>query len=249
MAEVSFETVSNPPAVQEEKTQGTVVTNDYYQCVGGMEGERTQSDIITPRLQVIARTSKLLGEFKLGELVLNKQVGMGRGPVTVAVVHSKKYFVEATDFDDQDTIPRRFNSSEEVRAAGLRPHDKPSFSKNLIGEVAVPAAEMLLWIQMPASVTAEEDQDLFGIELPDGTKGALAIYSAQRTSYSSTYKVVNTVFELSLKAKNIGIWTRKWKMTTTSEEFEGRVWEQARIAPDGSFGPDAQEFLSAFAAQ
>lgn len=224
------------------------MTGDHYQSVGGMEGERNKSDIITPRLQVVARTSKLVGEFRPGDMVLNKQVGLGRGPITAAIVHAKKYYVEATDPEDTDTFPRRFNTSEEVRAAGLTPHDKPTYGKNLIGQVAVPAAEMLLWIKKPEKLTREEDADIFSIEIPELGAGAFALYSAQRTSYNTTFKTVNSVFELALKPKGTGIWTRRWKMHTTSEEYEKKVWEQARINPDGALPPEAAEFLAGFAA-
>lgn len=255
MATVSFKEATEPkpetsatetaPAVVEDKT---LVTNDHY-TASGMGGERDKSDIIRPRLTVVARTSKLLGDFKLGELVFNKQVGLGRGPIEVIVVDTLKYYNEHVDFDDPEAEARRFSSAAEVRAAGLRVHDKATAGKQLVGEVVLPAAEILFWIKLPDHVKEPEHRDLFGVTLPSGAEGALALYSAQRTSYTSTYKQVNTMFETSKRLQAVGVWGQKWKMTTTSEEYNGHVWEQARLAPNGATPDEDAAFLGQFAAQ
>jgi hypothetical protein len=108
-----------PEAALAVQADGTMVSDDYYNGVGGFEGEFSAKDMRVPYLSICGPSSET---FKadpslLGQFVLNKTIPLGE-TIRVIFFRATKRYVEDLPFDSP-IQPRRFNSRADYVAAGM----------------------------------------------------------------------------------------------------------------------------------
>lgn len=215
-----------------------------YQSGGDAEGEFGREDQTTPRLNIVGKTGDLSNSFDPGHFVISKTHDLGKGPLNVVAVFLKKYYQEVVDFDDKDARPRSFNTAAEVQAAGLRV-GKPSSRE--VGEEAAPQATILLWIEKPEGVSPEV-ADAFDVVLPSGRVGALALYTASKTSYMPVAGQIVTALNQSKHVKEKGLQSQQWKLSTELNSWQGKHWYPGALTPAGKMSDEDAEYLRGFRA-
>lgn len=208
-----------------------------------VEGEVTREDIATPRLNIVGKTGELSNSFDSGSFVLSKTYDLGKEPLSVAVLYAKKLYREAADFDDKETTPRVFNTAAEVAAAGLR---VGRATTRAYGEEAGPEAHLLLFIEAPKDLD-EAAAEAFDVTLPSGKLGALALYTAAKTSYNTVGKVVFTALAQNRTIKESGLPKALWSLKASLEKWEGKSWYQGVLTPAGRLEDADVEYLKEFA--
>ena len=146
MAKLSFDEATKPQAEAPEKSlvarpSSTLAVPANYTDTGGFDGEFTNEDRQTPRLQIVAKTGALSNEFPPGNFVLNKQADLGKSPLKLVALRVKKLYQEVTDIEE-GVMGRTFATAEEVRAAGLRVGLPTS---KVVGEEAAPIMQILFF--------------------------------------------------------------------------------------------------------
>lgn len=104
------------------QAESQLASPDLYNGLGGFEGEFEVSEMRTPYISLIQKTSPLFDEFPqlLGQFLYNKSVGLG-DTVRVVFVRATKWWVEDLPYGTEQ-IPQRFKRMEEARAAGFQPN-------------------------------------------------------------------------------------------------------------------------------
>jgi hypothetical protein len=84
------------------------------------QGEIDQSDIATPRLDVVQKIGALSEEFPAGTILLNRRVVLAEPsqPASITVVTAKKFYMEDLEWGAEER-PRIFMTKDDVKAAGL----------------------------------------------------------------------------------------------------------------------------------
>jgi hypothetical protein len=168
-------------------------------------GEIDRSDIQIPRISLVQKTGDLSELHPSGSFVLSNEYAISNGsdPLNIVVVHMKKTFVEALDFGSEE-ISRTFNTSDEVRAAGLTldwvGDEKPS---------AKPVLNCMVAIEAPS-----EDPVLFPYQF-NGKAYALATWKISGTAYTSAAKPILTAATLALGGV---ISAGQWQLTSKSQK-------------------------------
>lgn len=214
---------------------------DYIRT-GSAEGEITKEDVAMPRLNIVAKTGELSTMFSPGHFLLNKTHDLGVGPLIVSAVYVRKYYKEVTDFDDQETRPRTFATSAEVAAVGLRV-GQPSSRE--IGEEAAPEAAVLLFVEAPEGLSPEAT-DAFDMVLPSGKKGTFAMYTAAKTSYKGVAGQLFTALQQNKSVKENGLSVQLWKLISTMNKWQGKVWYAGSLQPAGRLDAADVEYLKEF---
>lgn len=253
MAEVSFDTsteIKQPAAESAPKAELATKAPAHHPVVqsevnrDSVEGEIDRDDIVTPRLNIVAKVGDLSNQFTPGNFALNRTHDLGNQPLNVVAVYVKKYYREVTDFDDQEANPRIFATSAEVADAGLRV-GRPSSRE--IGEEAAPEATILFFVERPEKLATAEAAEAFDVVLPSGKTGALALYTAAKTSYRGVASVLFTALSQNKHVRENGLIAQQWKLSSTLQKWESKTWFQGGLAPSGHLTPEDAAALKEFA--
>jgi hypothetical protein len=159
-----------------------VVPADFYNGVGGFEGEFTSNDIRIPYLSICGKTSKIFDEHPefLGQFVYNKSIALG-DEIRVVFAKVTKFWVEDLPFGTE-AIPQRFKFMDDARAAGFNPSQMKE------------QAELDLLIELPLT---DENGEATGVdEFADlfvGDKAYLLTrYTVQSSAYGKTVPTLRT---------------------------------------------------------
>lgn len=247
MAKLSFDEATKPQAEAPEKSlvarpSSTLAVPANYTDSGGFDGEFTNEDRQTPRLQIVAKTGALSNEFPPGNFVLNKQADLGKSPLKLVALRVKKLYQEVTDIEE-GVMGRTFATAEEVRAAGLRVGLPTS---KVVGEEAAPIMQILFFLEMPEGL-APETADHFSCVTPSGINGALALYTAARTNYRTVAQPLVTAKDLNKQVRENGIWSQRWLLTAKLEKYESFSWWQGHLTPNGKLDQADADYLKEFA--
>jgi hypothetical protein len=161
---------------------------------GCIEGEITTHDLKVPRLNLAQKSGKLGDDFPPGSFVFEQQVLIANpGSSFVAVpLRMKKYYQEKVEFGT-DQIPRKANTSAEVRSLGGTTNYDLKDELPWFQDIA----DIRLAIQAPDDLD-EQYSEFFPYS--DGTNNyALAIYTVASSAYTSLAKRFITDGEYLLK--------------------------------------------------
>lgn len=209
-----------PSTVVAVQDDSQVTPPDFYQGVGGFDGEFDHGDFRMPYLSICGKTSKVFDtnpEF-LGQFVFNKVHALG---TEIRVVFAKvaKFWTEDLPFGS-DTQPQRFKRMEDARAAGFHPSQMKE------------TAELDLLIELPASIEGID-------ELADLIVGEnaylLARYGVQSTGYGATVPILRSDASGFLKGNLINGY-----YTISTKKIEGKkgTYYVPVLKADGPTTPD-----------
>lgn len=188
----------------------------------GVEGEVGLDDVRLPRLNVVQKVGDLSEnpEFNFGDIVFDKDVVLAHmgDPLVITVLHMKNQFKEFVPYGS-DIIPNIFDTRQEVLEAG----GNFDFGSDGYYE-RIAHATLLL-----AAPEAEEENPLFSMSF-DGKPYALALYTMQRTAYTSMAKEINTA---AVNWAKDGIWKIKWSMFTEKRKNGANTFCVPRIKRAG----------------
>ena len=102
------------------EAEALVTVDDRFFNNEDMVGDFDRSDIKVPSLNLCQAVGPLSTKFTPGQFVWNKEevIGDQNNPIHVTVRRMRKYFQEKLPYGSE-TLPRRFDSEKEARAAGL----------------------------------------------------------------------------------------------------------------------------------
>jgi hypothetical protein len=203
-AALEDETTESTALVEQPASKEKLTLTNEQLHESGLAGDFNQGDINLPRLNVVAKTSQLVDEgFTPGAIVLNKETSLvlKDQPLRVIVLNMLKQFQEDTEWGASDSLPRVFNSEDEVYAAGF---SLEWGSPNLCR----PMAHITMLVEAPEGLEAE-DLDNFPYEF-DGKNYAMAILTAAKSAYKTTAKEIAT---FAAFAGGAGVWTVAWSLT------------------------------------
>ncbi|EIQ01125.1 hypothetical protein OpiT1DRAFT_05693 [Opitutaceae bacterium TAV1] len=215
-------TPTTPPATTAvaPATETALATEDQYNGLGGFEGEFDSSEMRTPYLSIVGKTSKLFDEFPqfLGQFVYNKSVALGE-EIRVVFVRASKVWVEDLPFGSE-VVPQTFKRMEDARAAGFLPTQLKE------------RADLDLLIEL--------DLDTEGVdEIADlivGTKAyLLARYTVQSTAYGKTVPVLMADTRGFLKGNLLNGF---YKLSTLKIEGKKGTYYTPQLKTDGPTSPE-----------
>ena len=188
-----------------------IVPASHY--AGSIEGDVDESDLRRPRINVVQKSSKLHGDFKFGDIVLNKQFAVlpvadsiaGKS-AKVIVVHARKYFQENVEYGDNS---RSFPSKEAVFAAGLFLEERKKGGASKI-------ADLYMLIEQPEGAIPEEAAALFSIEI-DGKNYASAVLTVKSIAYDRT---MGKVIDADKTFAKDGVWKFGWQFTVAKQVYD-----------------------------
>lgn len=202
--------------------------------LGKVSGDVSRRDIIIPTLKIAQGVGGLAENFTPGNIVLNNELLLSEGsdPVKLTVLACKKSFIEVVDFGGEKT-PRRFNTEQEVKDAGLWT-EWINNQKPPVQEVA----EALVAIE------SETENPLFPFsrETEDGktVHYALALWTMRGVSYSRAAKLIFTAGQFSLRD---GLYKGQWTLTTKREKVGKNTIAVPVLKQTGKNDAETQEFL------
>ena len=194
----------------------------------GIQGEISQGDIRLPRINFVQKMSELAEAFKFGDIVFEKTVKVGGldSPVNMVVMRLRKQFQEDLPYGSEE-MPRVFDTSEEVRAAG---GSVVRGSENYFSEIA----HIQVAIEAPEGLS-EAESEFFPYQ-HDGKDYAMAMITVGRSAYSTLAKPIithgfntlrdglfNGKFELHVDMKK----SAKGSYVVPVPVFKGRNTEEA----------------------
>jgi hypothetical protein len=251
-AEVADATTENPAAetpTDKAEVSKALVTGEAkapapyappaaYTSDDDAEGEFTESDRRYPRLNVVAKTSKLLEPdsetviegIKAGDLVLAQEIKLD-APLEVVVCQIQKKYQESLPWGSQQQ-PRLFDTAAEVHAAGF---STEWGAKNQVNSLM----NIVLWIGQPTEGLAEH---LFPFEGPLGL-GTLAKFTVTKTGYTSVGIALANAKKSFCSPEKGGFVGHSWELYTTFEKKNGNSWWLPRIRPMGATDPKLAQYL------
>jgi hypothetical protein len=240
------ETTASPETVESTElvpaTPRTLAPAPTYES--DVEGEVSERDIKRPRLYLVQKTSAIIKSdpddesgFNFGDWVINKDtlIGNAKKAFSVVAAAARKVYQEVIPFGSgDDRMPMTWRTSVELREAGFTTDwesNKPRAAEVL---------HCILWIPQPETIDAPH---IFTIEGPEGP-GALVVYTASGTAYSSFGKAILTAAANGhLTRERGGLVSGFWDLTASLEKRENKVWYQPRLRPAGKTSAELQAFL------
>ncbi len=228
---VAATTAATPPvaetptsAVAETGGAQEIVPADFYNGIGGFEGEFAASEMRTPYLSLVQKTSPLFDEMPtaLGQFVYNKAIVLGDS-IRIVFVRATKWWVEDLPYGTEQ-IPQRFKRMEDARTAGFTPNQ------------LVEVAELDLLIELDATLEGIDEV----ADLIEGTKAYLiARYSVRSSSYGRTVPTLMADMRGFLKGNFVNGF-----YTLSAEKIEGKkgTYYVPKLKTDG---PTSQELRTA----
>lgn len=188
-----------------------IVPASHY--AGFIEGDVDESDLRRPRINIVQKSSKLHGDFKFGDIVLNKQFAVlpvadsvaGKA-AKVIVVHARKYFQENVEYGD---TARLFANKEAVFAAGLFLDERKKGAASKI-------ADLYMLIEQPEGGIPEEAAALFSIEI-GGKNYASAVLTVKSIAYDRT---MGKLIDADKTFAKDGAWKFAWQFTVTKQVYD-----------------------------
>lgn len=180
---------------------------------GTIQGDVDDTDIRRPRLNVVQKSSKLHGDFKFGDVVLNKQVAvlpvaeaLAGKSLKVLVAGARKYFQENKPYGEDARI---FPTKEAVFAAGLFLDEKKTGAASKI-------ADMYFFIEQPEIPLPEEAAALFSTQIGDKSY-APAVMTVKSIAYS---RVFEPVYNAEKTFAKDGAWKFGWQLSVTKQFYD-----------------------------
>lgn len=203
------EIVVDETALAEVTGGGAVATQQDTTVfkLGQVSGEMDRRDVQPPRLSLVQGVGPLSADHEPGTWVLQSaastiELAPKNSAFVVHVLSIAKQWEESLPYDPNGPIPRKFNSKEEVIAAGFwtdwRNDERPPVH---------PMANLTLLIEQPAGV----DNPAFSLSIQD-KKYAMALYTVRNTAYGSIAKPVFTASASDLR--DVGIHLGEWEMVS-----------------------------------
>jgi len=248
MAKTSFKLESEEVVIKSEgeakplavKTETALAVpnesgDDFVGYDAGMD------DIITPRLNLVAKTGDLSNAFQPGTYVFNKIVALNKDNKTginITVLKAVKQFQEIIKPDENgdSPMPRRANTPEEVAELGGTLKYEQKDVKQLWG----PMADLLVMVEQPEGELPSEAEGQFYVEI-DGKNYAPAKWTIAKTAYKSVYPHIKTA--VTTWAMKDGLISAKWKLSATLEKGKAFSWWQPLIKGAGLNTPETIALL------
>lgn len=212
------------PAAAPAKTE--VVANDFFKNEN-VEGEYDEHDLVIPGLNLVQGVGPLSEHFTPGQMVYNKEEVL-EVPVELTLLRMKKYLLEKLPYGS-DVKPRRFNTQQEARNAGLvPPWEKQSDSD--------PVFEQILETQvLLGGDPAKHPNWMFEF---NGKVYTLARYILKSIAFSETGKMFISAAQFGLRS---GLHTGYWHITPKREKRGANfIWlPKAKLA-----GKHSPEFVA-----
>lgn len=100
-------------------TQALAALAHTYHAISGVEGELKRTDLRIPTLSIAQGVGPLAEDFRPGNIVLDGQTLLSAGPdpVTLAVVHTRKFYQEKLPYGSERR-PMVFETEADLHAAG-----------------------------------------------------------------------------------------------------------------------------------
>lgn len=202
-----------------------------------VEGEVDYSDINLDRINLVQKSGALSDQFEPGSFLLGREVILSKadGAFDFIVLRIKKQYQEDLPYDASGNgpMPKRFNTSAEVRAEGgsLIWGDENYYRDIATALVLIPA---------PATATQEDKESKFIYEAPDGNSYALALWTFVKTSYTAVAKKIFTA-KLVGHLKT-GFEHGVWRVSSEKKTNAGNTWFQPVVKPAGKTTPEFQLF-------
>lgn len=198
----------------------TPTTNSF--AIGKVSGPIKRSDIKLPSLNIAHTVGDLGQQFEPGSIVLNKEAGLTEGPdsakpVKLTVLSFKRYFLEKLATFGE-TMPRMFNTEEDLAKAGLH--------TNWVNDTPPPAIDA-----GEALIAIESDTEHPHFPFSFGDKHyALAIWRLNsQSAFTRAGKLILTASEWNLKD---GLHNGSWFLNTRKEKL-GKNWVMVPVLKSG----------------
>ncbi len=197
----------------------------------GMEGDWDQEDLLLPRLLVIAKTSELVDQgFTPGGICLNKEMELAGkdSPLEVIVLNMVKRYQEDIDWED-DSQPKVFATREEMHSEGFSTeYGAVNYCK--------PMANFTFLVKLPDDV--EDDAGMFPHEF-EGSHYAMVAFTAAKTAYATTAKVVASAVAFSKNPLS----AYKWLLTSSLKSYKDNTWFSPSMKRSGILSETEEEFV------
>jgi hypothetical protein len=178
---------------------------------GNMEGEFDRSDLQIPGLNLVQAVGPLSEHFTPGQMIYNKEEVLDT-PVEVTILRMKKFYQEKLPYGSE-VLPRRFNTQEEARSAGLVPAYEKTSDED-------PVFEPVLDTQILIGGDPEK-HPTWPLEF-NGKRYALARFFLRSVAYSQTGKMFISATQFGLRE---GLHTGYWHITPKREKVGANmVW-------------------------
>lgn len=231
----SFEVEAEPKStalavVEPEERQ--ITTQNHWSGGSGVEGEIDAGDIRFPRINVPQKVGELGEKFTPGAIVLNKEVLLSNGetPLEMVVLRARKQYQEYLEFKKDGPVPKSFNTSEEVLAAGGHFNfGEKGYYRDI--------AHIMCVVPRPDSVS--EEQSEYFIYEHEGRGYTVAMWTVASSAYTS---VAKTVFSAALGHLRQGLERGKWNVTTTKTSNAKGIYFVPQIRTFGKTTPEFQDF-------
>jgi len=182
----------------------------------GVEGEITQEDIVTPRINLVQKSGQLVDNYAPGTFLFEKLYVVAEPAKSFYFVplRLKKYYQEKLEYGVQG-VPRKCSTAAEVRALG------GTTDYDLKDELPYfqDVADILLAVQCPENID-EEAAEHFPYNDGEHNYG-LAIYTVASSAYTSLGKRLLTDSAILLKG---GLFTGKYEVHSEIRKNEKNSW-------------------------
>lgn len=182
------------------------------------EGEFTAADVRIPYLSICQKTGNLMDEHPdwLGQWIYDKAAPLGKY-INVVFFKVKKYFEESVPYGS-DTLPQRFDTLAEARAAGVEFKD---------------CANLDLLVEVPT--------DFDGAEEIDGKGWLPARYTVRSTAYGATVKVLMKDTSFRLKGN---LAAGGYKIEVEKKTNGSNSWFAPKLIANGLSSQGVQDFIA-----
>lgn len=193
----------------------------------GISGEVSAKDLTIPYLSLVQKSGTKADMFPVGSWVVGENVVAEKDvPLRVVALDISKRYEEVTEFGS-GAISRVFETSEEVRAAGL------SLQRGAAKE-AREIAGILFWITAPEGA----DPDVFPLVTETGTRGLIAKYVARSTGYSGVAMPIFTATSPLGHLRGKHIKKGQWDLTAALSKTNGNTYYKVSLRPRGATPAD-----------
>lgn len=195
---------------------------------GQFEGEFSRRDVGKTYLGLVQKISKLVDEgISAGSYVYDKSIELGK-TLTVVFKGVRKFYVEELE-EDAETIPQRYTTAAEFRAAGKSLQGTKGIDK------VVEAAELDLLIEVPADHPAANVA-----EFTVGDKAyLLCTYTVRKGAFRATVRVLVADMMGWLKGD---LHNGKYTLGVTTASWQSRSWYEPTLKVAG---PTSEELRTA----
>jgi hypothetical protein len=202
--------------------------------INGIEGEITSDDLRVPRVNLVQRVGILPDHFAPGSFLFQKEVTIAKPgtPFTATVLRLKKYFQEKIEFGSSNEMPRRANTSEEVRAmGGSLMYGHPHYFQDV--------ADILLAVKAPADLSADDAAMHFPYNDGENLYG-LAMYTVAASAFTSLGKKIITDASYSLRS---GLYQGIYEIGSELRKNASNSWYVPVGQLVGKHSPEKAEFF------